>query len=85
MREARRCGSGSIIAAKTDCSAEGGETDTEPVRAATRGVVSNNARPSEYIHIYGNYNYMSMSIESTGCRPSDDCFKACGLYLLPFK
>lgn len=51
MRVARLRGSGSVIAAKTDCSAEEGETETVPVKAATRGVVSSRARPSEYIHI----------------------------------
>lgn len=49
---ARLRGSGSVIAAKTDWSAEEGETETVPVKAATRGVVSSRARPSEYIHIY---------------------------------
>lgn len=39
------------MAAKTDCRADEGETDTVPVRAVARGVVSSKARPNEYIHI----------------------------------
>lgn len=40
------------MAAKTDWSADEGETETVPVSAATLGVVSNNALPNEYIHIW---------------------------------
>lgn len=40
------------MAAKTDWSADEGETETVPVSAATLGVVSNNALPNEYIHIF---------------------------------
>ena len=51
MRDARRRGSGSVIAARTDWRAEDGETETVPMSAVTRGVVSSSARPNEYIHI----------------------------------
>lgn len=51
IKEARLRGSGSVMAAKTDCRAEEGETETVPINAATLGVVSNNALPNEYIHI----------------------------------
>ena len=51
IKEARLRGSGSVMAAKTDCRAQEGETDTVPVKAVALGVVSNKARPSEYIHI----------------------------------
>lgn len=51
IKEARLRGSGSVMAANTDCRAEEGETETVPVNAATLGVVSSNALPNEYIHI----------------------------------
>lgn len=51
MSEARRQGSGSVIAANTDCKADEGETETVPVNAVTWGVVSSSALPREYIHI----------------------------------
>lgn len=46
------------MAANTDCKAEEGETETVPVNAVTLGVVSNNALPKEYIHIW-NQNYIN--------------------------
>lgn len=46
------------MAAKTDWSADEGETETVPVSAAILGVVSNNALPSEYIHIWKHRNSM---------------------------
>lgn len=52
IKEARLRGSGSVMAANTDCKAEEGETETVPVNAVALGVVSNNALPKEYIHIF---------------------------------
>ena len=47
------------MAANTDCKAEEGETETVPVNAVALGVVSNNALPKEYIHIW-NQNEINL-------------------------